>query len=59
MLATFDGTAYAFGVIVNEDIRGFADKQAAEAYLADFNGDGMIIAMVEGPLGGGLPKGWK
>ena len=59
MLATFDGTAYAFGVIVNEDIRGFADKQAAEAYLAEFNGDGMIIAMVEGPRGGGLPKGWK
>lgn len=59
MLATFDGTAYAFGVIVNDSIRGFADKQAAEAYLAEFNGDGMIIAMVEGPLGGGLPKGWK
>lgn len=59
MLATFDGTAYAFGVMVNDDFRGFADKRAAEAYLAEFDGDGKIIALVEGPVGGGLPKGWK
>lgn len=59
MLATFDGTAHAYGVIVNDHIRGFADQQAAEAYLAEFDGDGQIVAMVEGPLGGGLPEGWK
>ena len=59
MLATFDGTAHAFGAIVNDHIRGFADQQAAEAYLAEFDGDGQIVEMVEGPLGGGLPEGWK
>ena len=59
MLATFDGTAHAFGAIVNDHIRGFADQQAAEAYLAEFDGDGQIVEMVEGPLEGGLPKGWK
>ena len=59
MLATFDGTAHAYGVIINDHIRGCGDKQAAEAYLAEFGGDGQIVAMVEGPLGGGLPKGWK
>ena len=59
MLATFDGTAHAYGVIVNDHIRGFADKQAAEAYLAEFAGDGQIVTIVESPLGGGLPEGWK
>jgi hypothetical protein len=59
MLATFDGTAYAFGVIVNDSIRGFADRHEADTYLAEFKGDGFLVTMTEGPAGGGLPKGWK
>jgi len=59
MLATFDGTAYAFGVIINDSIRGFATQDEAEAFLAQFKGDGQLVTMIEGPAGGGLPKGWK
>jgi hypothetical protein len=59
MLATFDGSAYAFGVIINDSIRGFANRPEAETYLADFKGDGFLVTMTEGPAKGGLPKGWK
>ena len=59
MLGTFDGSAYAFGVIINDSIRGFATKQEAVEYLAQFKGDGHIVPMTEGPAKGGLPKGWK
>jgi hypothetical protein len=59
MLATFDGSAYAFGVIINDSIRGFANRHEAETYLADFKGAGLLVTMTEGPAEGGLPKGWK
>jgi hypothetical protein len=59
MLATFEGSAYAFGVIINDSIRGFANRHEAETYLADFKGAGFLVTMTEGPAEGGLPKGWK
>ena len=59
MLGTFDGTVLRFGVIINDSIRGFATQAEAEAYLADFRGDGHMVTMVEGPEEGGLPEGWN
>jgi hypothetical protein len=59
MLATFDGSAFAFGVIVNDGIRGFADQAAAKAYMKQFKDSAQLVAMVEGPAKGGRPPGWK
>lgn len=59
MLGTFDGSAYAYGVILSESTRGFETLKEAQAFQAEFETKTYLVKMVEGPAGGGLPKGWK